>query len=122
MAVANRYGFAHMVSNGIAKATEKRIAAEQRADAKHARQAAKANAKRAANRKDLTVTPMGVDLTKAPKPAVEVEPLPVPVPAIAKVGRWTYEGTVNVDGTFTYKAKLGGTKTVQDGQFTVLEA
>lgn len=38
----------------------------------------------------------------------------------AKVGRWTYKGYVNDDGSFTYAAKLGGTKTVPAGKYQLV--
>lgn len=126
---ANEYAFAYMVAEGIAKGIAKREAAQKRADAKHEAQAAKAAKKgKKAAKVSLVKAPVDkladakITVTHAPVPVTDPEPLPVPVAAKAKVGRWTYEGTVNVDGTFTYNAKLGGTKTAPAGSFTVLDA
>lgn len=38
----------------------------------------------------------------------------------AKVGRWTQEGYVNEDGSFTYAKRSGGTKTVAAGKFQLV--
>lgn len=122
---ANEYAFAYMVAEGIAKGIAKREAAQKRADAKHEAQAAKAQAKAAKDKKNLTVTPMGVNLAKAPvdkladakitvthAPAPKAEAVVDVVPAgkvKAKVGRWTYEGVI-VDDHFHYTSKLGQAK------------
>lgn len=37
----------------------------------------------------------------------------------AKVGRWTQEGFVNEDGSFTFAKRSGGTKTVAKGKYTL---
>jgi hypothetical protein len=124
---AAEYGFAQMVRDGIAKGKAKAEAARERADRKHEAQAAKAAKKgKKAPKVSLAKAPVDkladakITVTHAPVPTEE--PLPVPVKATAKVGRWTYQGTVNVDNTFTYNAKLGGTKTAPAGTFTVLDA
>lgn len=38
----------------------------------------------------------------------------------AKVGRWTQEGYVNEDGSFTFAKRGGGTKTVGAGKYTLV--
>lgn len=119
MGIATRYGFAHMVADGIAKGVAKRQAAQERADRKHEAQAAR-QAKKAPKAKPVSLVREAPRVSRETAPVAE--PLPVPVLAKAKVGRWTYEGTVNVDNTFTYNAKLGGTKTAPAGSFTVLDA
>jgi hypothetical protein len=120
--VANRYGFAYQVATGIALAQAKQEKRAAAADRKHARRAAKAQAPK-------------VDLTKPATPELSVyereangeyampahqdeTETPVgPIPFKAKVGRWTYEGTLD-GNTFTYKNKLGQTKSTES--FTVV--
>jgi hypothetical protein len=135
LGMAREYGFAGMVAEGIRKGTAKREAAQKRADAKHEAQAAR-QAKKAGKVAPtaMEAVPELVLLDEAPvsretEPVVEAE-APVadalaergPQAVSAKVGRWTYDGILNPDGTFTYKAKLGGAKTAPEGTFTVLDA
>lgn len=134
LGVAAEYGFGSMVVDGIMKLRGILDARQARADAKHAKAAA-ASGQAQGPRVDLTKPDtelsiyareaMGEYAMPSGQPGDEaemIEPLPVPVQARVKIGRWTYEGTVNTDGSFTYNAKLGGTKTAPAGQFTVLDA
>jgi hypothetical protein len=121
MGVATRYGFAHMVADGIAKAVAKREAAQARADHKHERAAAKAAGK-APKAKVSLLKSRPVEDPHVMFPVVDEapEPLPVPVRSTCKVGRWTYRGTVNLDGSFTYTNKSGEEVTTR--AYIVLDA
>lgn len=109
--VASRFGFGHQVEAGIAALAEKLRRQAERAAAKHDKAAAKATKTEAPVVEELT------EAEEAPEAVVEAVSTAREVVAkvetiTARVGRWTYEGTLT-DGEFTYKAKLGGTKTTK---------
>ncbi len=91
--VANRFGFGPMVAEGIQRAKDKAIAK--------------------AARRNVGKAPVATEAA----PVAEVAPVVLAVPVTAKVGRWSYAGT-ELDGEFTYKNKLGQTKTTS--AYTVL--
>lgn len=107
-AIAHRYGFGHMVDAGIAKAVAKQQERQAKADAKHARKAAKAQAP--------TVS-LVREIPKAKPAPVEGEPAAERIATI-KVGRWTYPATIWADGTATYRSKLGQAKVAEAGTYT----
>lgn len=134
---ASQFAFAHMVEAGIAKASEKAKAQADRKAARAARKAAKGVKKAPAASETHTVEhkpgkslaeivadeeAAHAEATKRSQPEpewTEDEPK-APEQVEAKVGRWTYKGTLNQDGTFSYAAKLGGTKTVEAGKFQLV--
>lgn len=118
MGVAGRYGFAHMVADGIAKGVAKRQAAQDRADRKHEAQAAR-QAKKAGKAPKVDLNKAIVSRETAPEavvesPVAEVEEIPAG-PIKAKVGRWVYTGVI-VDDRFHYTSKLGQTKSTSQFQ------
>lgn len=146
---AGIYGFSHLVSAGIIKAAEKAEARANRKAARAAKKAepkptapaladvvaaeeakhAEAEAARIAEREASA----DWDDTPAAAPA---EPLILEDEAVmnthareareaaglvkAKVGRWTREGYVNDDESFTFAKKMGGTDTVAKGKYTLV--
>ncbi len=91
---ANRFAFAYMVAEGIAKGKEKAEARKAAADAKHAAKAER-------------------EAAKAAKKAKADEPAPRDL-GRAKIGRWEYDGEF-VDGGFRYTTKNDEVKFVTTG-------
>lgn len=99
-AMAGRYGFAHMVRQGVENA---KLARQDKADR------ARARARKSEARADADLVRLERELAEAEEAAVVVEPEVVK----AKVGRWTYDGTVDTSSevwTFTYADAKGVVK------------
>ncbi len=143
---AESFGFGYQVSNGIkavqdrtAKKVERELAKARKARSKAIGKAITETTKMLKEGVvDATVPAIGesiVGIVEAENAAfeakqveerkaqqasmewVEIDPAPVAETVKAKVGRWTYEGTV-ANGTFTYKNKLGQTKVTD--KFTLI--
>lgn len=99
--MTREYGFDHLVKEGIKRGAEK---AAEKAAKKVRREARKA--------------------TKVDGPHVLAKKAVAgharPKKVRAKVGRWTYEGTVRDDGSFWYTAKNGEEKTAREYRYTVV--
>jgi hypothetical protein len=93
--VAYQFGFGHLVTEGIRRGIEK-------AQAKAEKKAAKGKTAERKLAEDAGIV------------TADQEPAPVEVPEVvkAKIGRWTYEGTVD-NGEFTFTDKKGRVQTVR---------
>lgn len=122
--VAGSHGFGHQVRDGVVRAQrlEQEKAARKAARAALAeanratREAAKADAqaKRDEAKQRRLADKLVADVAKAKAKA--------PKTVQAKVGRWTYEGTVGKGGVFAYTTKSGEQKTADKGTYELVSA
>jgi hypothetical protein len=108
--VATHYGSATGAALSVSQAFAAKVRAQlDAAKARLAKKAAKETAKAA--RKSAK------EAERATEAVVEL----APIEAMIKVGRWTYPAQIDRNTReATYQGKLGGTKTVAEGKYTVL--
>lgn len=111
--VAGSHGFGHQVRDGVVRAQRLE---QEKAERKAAR-AALAEANRATREAAKADAQAKRDEQKAAKAAAKA-----PKTVQAKVGRWTYEGTVGKGGVFAYTTKSGEQKTADKGTYELVSA